>query len=101
MCYEFSFSYSLIQCGGYVDEYNNVIDGTARFNLPTDSSEFWTIFLQYPALSWMDVARKASVITTIRNIAVTQSECSTGIPVVENLCVSNVETHDVSGYFES
>ena len=79
----------------------NVVAGTARAKFPTTSDDFWTIFLQYPALSWMDVARKAQIMRIIEEVAETPSDCQTNINDYRDFCVSNVETYEVAEYRES
>ena len=95
------FAFVQPQCRGYVDENNEIVASTARAVFPTESGMFWTIFLQYPALSWMDVARKASIMRIIRDVTASQTACSTNINVYSDLCVSNVETYQVAEYTES
>ena len=85
----------------------NVVADTARAPLPAESDQFWTIFLQFPALSWMDVARKALIMQIIEEVAeagevgATLSDCKSGINDYLQFCVSNVETYEVAEYRES
>jgi hypothetical protein len=88
-------------CRGYMDSDMNVVAGTARAKFPTTSDDFWTIFLQYPVLSWMDVARKAQIMRIIEEVAETPSDCQTNINDYRDFCVSNVETYEVAEYRES
>lgn len=78
-----------------------VVNGTESADFPTEPNQFWTIFLQYPALSWMDVARKRSIMEIIQELVSDQNDCSTGISNFTDFCVSNVETYDVAEYSES
>lgn len=90
-------------CRGYIDSDMNVVADTARAPLPaeSESDQFWTIFLQFPALSWMDVARKAQIMQIIEEVVKTQTGCLTGINDYLQFCVSNVETYEVAEYRES
>jgi hypothetical protein len=90
-------------CRGYIDENNTVVEGTTRVEFPDPdvTGNFWTVFLQYPALSWMDVARKASVLRIIQAIVTSQRECATNVMPYREFCVADVSTYDVAQYTES
>ena len=76
---------------------------TSLADFPTEANQFWTIFLQYPALSWMDVARKRSIMEIIQELVSDQDDCRTSIgnSLRTDFCISNVETYDVAEYSES
>lgn len=87
-----------MQCRGYIGENGTVVDGTAAEPFPESEDEFWTVFLQFPALSFMDVARKEELFDVIGRLA-TAGGCS-GVDFAD-FCVANVETYRVSEYRES
>ena len=89
----------MLQCGGYIDEDAMVVPGTEAVALPTDITDYWTIFLQFPALSFMDVARKQQLFTVIADLLSVQAACSA--VDYQDFCVSNVETYKVAEYKES
>ena len=76
-----------------------VLPGTEAVILPTDPTNFWTIFLQFPALSFMDVERKKQLFAVIADLLNEQDGC--GAVDYQNFCVSNVETYKVAEYKES
>jgi hypothetical protein len=88
-------------CQGYVDADGTVVTNSASAIFPDDVNEFWTIFLQFPALSWMDVERKGSVLRIISEIVGT---CDDGTRTANNYmdyCVADVQTYAVTEYRES
>ena len=97
----YTHTHSYTQCRGYIDEDGKVVPTTATADFPTTSDDFWTVFLQFPALSWMDVARKSAVLSIIHDIVTSQDSCATGIRDYRQFCVSNVELYDVAEYSES
>jgi hypothetical protein len=84
-------------CRGYVDADGTVIDDTEFSIFPEQAEEFWTIFLQFPALSWMDVERKGSVLRIIDEIV---GDCGTRFNYTQ-YCVADVQTYEVTEYRES
>ena len=71
---------------------------------PEEDEDFWTIFLQYPVLSWMDYQRKSSVLRIINEVAASGSVDNVDCDTVSNYaeyCVATVETYAVTEYRES
>lgn len=92
----------LTQCRGYIGEDEKVIADTARFDFPERADAFWTIFLQFPALSFMDIARKAQIFRIIHGLVANADRCIG--QVTDNFmdfCIANVTTYKVSEYRES
>ena len=79
----------------------SVVSGTERAEFPTNTDMFWTIFLQFPALSWMDVARKRSAMRIIQEVANSGTGCGTDFSNYRDFCVANVETYEIAEYRES
>ena len=92
--------FSLLQCRGYFDENGTVIPNTAFAEFPDDPEQFWTIFLQFPALSFMDVTRKAQIFRIIHSLVSDGDGCTNVNPYMD-FCIANVETYRVSYYRES
>lgn len=93
-----SLSLSHSQCGGYVDDEGEIVEDSALEEFPSSANDFWSIFLQFPVLSWMDVARKRQVMQRISEVAVAGG-CA--VEDYRDFCVANVETFDVAEYRES
>ena len=87
------------QCRGYVDDEGAVVPGTVAVPDPETDDDIWTIFLQYPALAYMDIARKQRLFFILGALISDDPMCM-GVNYTD-FCVDNVELYGVTDYEES
>lgn len=88
-------------CRGTLDENMNVIDDTEIVEFPTRAEDFWTIVLQYPALSYMDIARKRALFSVIWQLILNGGGGCSGVNNFQDFCVADAIPFYVTEYRES
>ena len=92
----------LFRSRGYVDDEGAVVPGTEAAPDPETDDDIWTIFLQYPALAYMDIARKQRLFFILAELISGGDSGPTSCSVdYTNFCVDNVELYGVTDYEES
>lgn len=76
-----------------------MIPETATAEFPDDENMFWTVALQYPALSYMDVGRKEALFYGIHQLL--ENNGCDGVEDFGDFCVSDAFPINVAEYDES
>ncbi len=98
------------QCVGYTPPDENVTYGEIRA-IPEDDAQIWTLWIQFPVISYLDALRKTTLVTIIidmmnqassdNNPLNTGSTLLNGGPILlEDVCISFYDAINVAHYDE-
>ena len=91
---------SCFQCQGFFQESTNGFTGGSNVALyPSEIADIWSIYMQFPALSYLDVNRKAALFRLIFRIA-GLSDTEARDLVQLDLCQGALEFYAVTEYAE-